>query len=158
MYQQRYGNNVFRQMQKNKKLGIISDPESSYGAVNKDKPDNQSCVISFNFLPLPPRIWRRQLAAGADGGTRTHKPKHWFLRPACLPIPPHPLISHSCEYTTNKRTCQGLDYFVFIALTELIIAITATPTSAKTAAAIGTSPSALRTRTPSFTDIAKTIF
>ena len=27
---------------------------------------------------------------GADGETRTPKPKHWLLRPACLPIPPHP--------------------------------------------------------------------
>ena len=36
---------------------------------------------------------------GADGETRTPKPKHWLLRPACLPIPPHPhlvLLGTTC--------------------------------------------------------------
>lgn len=25
---------------------------------------------------------------GAQNGTRTHKPKHWTLKPACMSIPP----------------------------------------------------------------------
>ena len=33
---------------------------------------------------------------GADGETRTPKPKHWLLRPACLPIPPHPHLVLLC--------------------------------------------------------------
>lgn len=36
---------------------------------------------------------------GADGETRTPKPKHWLLRPACLPIPPHPHLYYLQQIT-----------------------------------------------------------
>ena len=42
---------------------------------------------------------------GADGETRTPKPKHWLLRPACLPIPPHPhllLLATACSPDFNN--------------------------------------------------------
>ena len=47
---------------------------------------------------------------GADGETRTPKPKHWLLRPACLPIPPHPhfvLLGTTCSLILTTRERSG---------------------------------------------------
>ena len=47
---------------------------------------------------------------GADGETRTPKPKHWLLRPACLPIPPHPhfvLLCTTCSLILTTREQSG---------------------------------------------------
>lgn len=70
---------------------------SSYRTAGRGTPDGTrthrkthfECVVYANsttgaycgsFYELP--------IFGAQNGTRTHKPKHWTLKPACIPIPP----------------------------------------------------------------------
>ncbi len=42
---------------------------------------------------------------GAGGGTRTHTPKNWYLKPARLPIPPRPRVPHSTPGSMESWLC-----------------------------------------------------
>ena len=46
--------------------------------------------LGLNQAPMPIRVIPRIISA--PGGTRTLMLAHWYLKPACLPIPPQELI------------------------------------------------------------------
>ena len=50
-------------------------------------------ILSVPCLPIPPQehivtVFTNCQTFGAQSGTWTRTPKHWYLKPACLPIPP----------------------------------------------------------------------
>lgn len=47
---------------------------------------NQASLDSL--VPLTKIQTRTDMKRYAQNGTRTQKPKHWTLKPACIPIPP----------------------------------------------------------------------
>ena len=89
----------------NAKKGVPNDANSGKATGKTRK--MPATRLKNNLMVLHLRAGTTRI--GADGETRTPKPKHWLLRPACLPIPPHPHFCTTCHrllliLTTRERS------------------------------------------------------
>lgn len=83
------------------KKGVPNDGKT--GKATEKTRKTPATRLKNNLMVLHLRAGTTRI--GADGETRTPKPKHWLLRPACLPIPPHPhfvLLGTTCSPDFNN--------------------------------------------------------